>query len=426
MGKKKTKNNIFIKIFLDIILLSTFILLMESKAISMAFHEIAGIVIGILFLVHKLLNLKWIKSVTKNLFGKKIGFKTRFQYILDVLLLLGVYTIIITGILMSQVLFPNTGGTSSFKGIHTAVSYICIILIGLHVGLNWKCVMNAFARMFRVKRESKARKWLLRGATFALALWGIASIVLSGFFSNIGLAFALNSNSTPNFQNRNQNQGGGFGKGKNSDNENGNSDSDSDNSLDNDLDDTSDNNSSDSTINNSVDNTADTADLNKYLSGLNCTGCSKHCSLLYPQCATGVIQQQEAIKEFEASNTSSTEGTLYSENGSSYLEIGSSVYTLSSTDEDSSGSSSSAPSITDDGQPGDTFDPDNAEIPDGQSIPEGNNLSNGLRNGQSQGVLNVILTFAPITWLFGTIGYLLSLLLKRKKVSAEPKKESCE
>ncbi|MHB1315777.1 MAG: DUF4405 domain-containing protein [Christensenellales bacterium] len=189
--EKQLKSNVFLKIFLDIVLMAAFILLMNSKTISMAFHEIAGIAIGIIFLVHKLLNWAWIKSVTKNIFARKVTALTRIRYILDVLLLLSVYTIIISGLFMSKALLPAAETISiAWKSIHTSLSYLCILLIGLHIGLHWKWVMNGFSRMFRIRNKSVLRKWLLRAAALALAVWGVFNTMNAGVFTNIAMVFS--------------------------------------------------------------------------------------------------------------------------------------------------------------------------------------------------------------------------------------------
>lgn len=411
MDKKKRKSNIFFKIFLDIALMATFILLMNSKIISMAFHEIAGVAIGVFFLVHKLLNLKWIKSVTKNIFGKKVTIETRIRYILDVLLLLGVYTIIVSGIFMSQVLFPQTATIdSTWKSIHTIVSYICIILIGLHVGLHWRWIMNGFSCMFKIHGENKIRKWLLRGAALALSVWGLVGAVLSGFFTNIG--FASSTPNIPKIHDKNIDEERNPAPGTTTNN----GATDSSTITNDNTGSTITNDNSDSTINN-TDTTTDTVSLEKYLSGLTCTGCSKRCSLLYPQCSIGVKQQQQAIQEFEASSTtsSSTQGTAYTENGSNYLKLGDTIYTVSPISANvatSSVSTSSDTPTTADEQQGDTI-----QAPPGRDLP-------GLpTKTQATGVLDVILAFAPIVWFFGTIGYLLELLLGRKRGSVKTKEE---
>ena len=39
--------------------------------------------------------------------------------------------------------------------------------------------------------------------------------------------------------------------------------------------------------------------LEEFLSGMNCTGCGKHCSLLSPRCGRGEAQAEQAQYEYE-------------------------------------------------------------------------------------------------------------------------------
>jgi hypothetical protein len=65
------KKNI-IKILLDVMMAAILVLLYNSHAISLAFHEIAG-----LFIIHCLLNKKWITAITAKFFNKSLAPRIR-------------------------------------------------------------------------------------------------------------------------------------------------------------------------------------------------------------------------------------------------------------------------------------------------------------------------------------------------------------
>lgn len=70
-------------------------------------HEILGIVVLFLFIFYKILNFKWIKSITINLFKKGIKTKTKIMYAVDIILLILVILNVITGILISTCILTN-------------------------------------------------------------------------------------------------------------------------------------------------------------------------------------------------------------------------------------------------------------------------------------------------------------------------------
>lgn len=91
------------KVLIDILLFIITILLFNIGLIGNLNHEILGITLGILILIHVLLNFKWIKQVTKNL--KKINTKTKIMYVIDILIMLIYLGAIICGILISDKIF---------------------------------------------------------------------------------------------------------------------------------------------------------------------------------------------------------------------------------------------------------------------------------------------------------------------------------
>lgn len=89
------------KIVIDILLFLITVLLFDIELIGNLNHEILGITLGILIIIHVLLNFKWIKQVTKNL--KKV--KTKIMYMIDILIMLIYLGAIICGILISDKIF---------------------------------------------------------------------------------------------------------------------------------------------------------------------------------------------------------------------------------------------------------------------------------------------------------------------------------
>jgi hypothetical protein len=81
--------NLF-KFFLSLIITIAMLLLMDPRSFyGLAFHEWAGLIIGLFFILHKILNWGWIKEVTIGFIRRTTG-RARFNYILDVLLLAGI------------------------------------------------------------------------------------------------------------------------------------------------------------------------------------------------------------------------------------------------------------------------------------------------------------------------------------------------
>lgn len=191
------------KLALDIVLAIVFALLFNKRVVAgLAFHETAGLAIGLGFVIHKALNWKWIKQVTANLFTKKLSFKTRFGYILDVLLLLLVGYIMISGVLISKYLAPDLGAGNSFllKTTHISFSYLALLLVGIHVGLHWSWVVNTVKRVFGITQERKVLVYISKVAVVLVLVFGVYDLYSSGYSSRVAMVGnAFSAQQTPGF-----------------------------------------------------------------------------------------------------------------------------------------------------------------------------------------------------------------------------------
>ena len=93
---KKRSPILIVKIIVDIIMAILLLMLYQKMTISMSFHEVAGIVLFGLFLIHSLLNWNWIKAVTKKLFNRTTSLSLRISWIVNGLLFVSMTGVILT------------------------------------------------------------------------------------------------------------------------------------------------------------------------------------------------------------------------------------------------------------------------------------------------------------------------------------------
>ncbi|WML29905.1 DUF4405 domain-containing protein [Neobacillus sp. OS1-32] len=162
----------YIKMVLDLLMAITFVLLMNPRVLNgLPFHEIAGLVIGVAILTHIGLNWRWVINTTKKIFTPKLPGKTRLSYLLNILLLISMATVIISGIFISRVVFPNLAieGWHSLRGIHSFSADATLALVGLHIALHWQWVMSICKKALKTK-EGKLRKGILASVILSLAI----------------------------------------------------------------------------------------------------------------------------------------------------------------------------------------------------------------------------------------------------------------
>jgi thiosulfate reductase cytochrome b subunit len=84
------------------------------------------------------------------MFGKCAA-RGRFNYILELLILIGFTLIIISGMAIAKTMnFSWLGFTKEnfiiWRFMHTSVSMIVLMLVGIHVGLHWNWVVARFKK----------------------------------------------------------------------------------------------------------------------------------------------------------------------------------------------------------------------------------------------------------------------------------------
>ena len=119
----------------DVAMTVLLMMLMSSQIIEDTAHELCGMAMFILFVIHQVLNRKWYSSLLKGRYNANRIFMTVINLALLVSFLLTVFS----GIIMSES-FPelNIDALSSFARLcHLSCSYLSFVLMGIHLGLHW-------------------------------------------------------------------------------------------------------------------------------------------------------------------------------------------------------------------------------------------------------------------------------------------------
>ncbi|PDW01564.1 DUF4405 domain-containing protein [Candidatus Viridilinea mediisalina] len=151
------------RLLLDLVLLLAFLLATAPELTGITIHEWLSLGLAAAILTHLLLNWSWILQVMRRFFGK-VSWKARINYILNSLLFI-VFTIIITtGILISEAVLPLFGLSIPrdrlWLSIHHTMSDVAVLLIGLHVALHWRWIVNTAQRIFGQRRALTGAKTL--------------------------------------------------------------------------------------------------------------------------------------------------------------------------------------------------------------------------------------------------------------------------
>ena len=122
-----------IRMIVDISMTVILPLLMAYSLIGETFHEIAGITMFAMFVVHQILNRKWYAALFKGRYtARRI-----FQTVVNLLLLIFMILQPISGILMAKHLFTFIevpGAAATAREIHLVLAYWGFALMCVHAG----------------------------------------------------------------------------------------------------------------------------------------------------------------------------------------------------------------------------------------------------------------------------------------------------
>ena len=132
-------------------------------------HEIIGILLIILVIIHLILNKNYMKAITR----KKHTLKQKALLVVNISFLIVFCLTSLFGILSSQyILTPVNIGNLSIISYHKILAYINIILLGIHLGFN-------IEKMFKTDNK------LIYIVDIIIILFGAYSLVQVDFYNHL-------------------------------------------------------------------------------------------------------------------------------------------------------------------------------------------------------------------------------------------------
>ncbi len=165
-----------VKRIVDLAMIVLLPLLMAEILIGQEIHEWLGTVMLVLFLTHHLLNLGWWKSFPKGKYNPSRTFGTA----LDLLLLLDMAALCISGIMMSGFVFRFlhiSGGMMIARQLHLFASHWGLILMSAHLGIHMEQFFPLFRKLFHLSEKNAARTCVLRIAAIVLSVYGLYAFI---------------------------------------------------------------------------------------------------------------------------------------------------------------------------------------------------------------------------------------------------------
>jgi len=170
-----------IRNILNLVMTVLVLLIMDYRFTGNIFHEIAAVVLALLFIFHNILNRRWYQVFIK---GRQSLGRVILTFF-NLLLLAAMGAVFVTGVLISQTVFAPLGiGSRSLflHELHQGTAYASLILIAIHLGLHWEMLIAKLKNWLRI--DSLSRGWSIISRIVSVAI--IAYGVYASFVNNIG------------------------------------------------------------------------------------------------------------------------------------------------------------------------------------------------------------------------------------------------
>jgi hypothetical protein len=166
----------------DIVLLFILSTLMGYHLWSEYIHEISGIVFLAIILLHTGLNLHWFT----NLFQGEYTVFRILQVTLNILLISVFVIAILSGIMLSQHVFPNLSihNASDFvRKIHMTSVHWGQVLIAFHLGMHWNMLANFFRKIWHISATSLLASRGMPALFLIISCYGLYAFVHRHLFN---------------------------------------------------------------------------------------------------------------------------------------------------------------------------------------------------------------------------------------------------
>lgn len=179
-------NRLFlIRLALDFLAVSLLLAAYVYNWLGNTAHEIIGTILFALLLTHNIFNRRWYGTIVK----RRGDLRGAIAKAINLSLLCMMLLLFVTSVIISQTVFSFLPVNSSFaaRQVHTLAAYGALLIVSLHLGLQWSMIMGLVRGRLNVATGSPARIWLLRLAAACVAAFGLHSLVQLDVVSKLSM-----------------------------------------------------------------------------------------------------------------------------------------------------------------------------------------------------------------------------------------------
>jgi hypothetical protein len=133
------------RLVMDGLMLAAFVAAFNPAVTGLPLHEWLSVALIFAGLFHLIVNWEWVLRVGRRLFAR-LRAKSKLDFCLDVSLFVATVTVMLSGVMLSQVVAPFFGMTATptllWHYVHAVSAIVTIALIALHAILHWEWIVR--------------------------------------------------------------------------------------------------------------------------------------------------------------------------------------------------------------------------------------------------------------------------------------------
>src|ERR1700722_17772392 len=135
-----TRNRVGFLLWLDVSMFVLVCVLEPLPLTGLELHEWLGLVLCPLVLLHVVLQWQWFTTQFRRMLAPA-AYRARINALLNVALLVMMAAVLFSGVIISKQVAPlvgeSLGRSRIWSGVHGWFNFIVVVLVGLHLALNW-------------------------------------------------------------------------------------------------------------------------------------------------------------------------------------------------------------------------------------------------------------------------------------------------
>lgn len=165
------KSNMLIRMVIDLSMTVLMLVAMAYQITGNTIHELVGVLLFSLFIVHNILNRRWYKTIFKG----KHNLRRILSIAVNLLFLVSMAVVMISSVPISRDLFAfiPINNNMSLLQIHIITSYWGFILMSVHIGMSWGTIINAVRKMKGITSTNRIRTIVLRILAVLIVVYGV-------------------------------------------------------------------------------------------------------------------------------------------------------------------------------------------------------------------------------------------------------------